>query len=468
VNTIRVPLERFAWPGATLVTAGVTGELVVHGAGGRVAVAAGLCLLLGALAFLAPRHLVVALMVWLTALGTLRRLLTQAGWSTSTDPLLLVGPFAIVLLAVVAVRSKQAQRRSALTTAIGALCLLVVLGALNPAQGGPSVGFSGLLFVLIPMVAFWIGRDLCDDALMTRLLQLIGLLALAAAIYGLGQTLIGFPSWDKAWIENSGYAALIVGNTSRAFASFSSAAEYANYLAVGLVIWIAFWLRSKWAVVASVGAAVLLAAIFLESSRGVLVMLLFAVGVVYASQKRFPLLLSVPVGAVCIVLLVLGISRFAPTSTGTGTVAALEQHQVQGLSNPLDPQSSTLLVHLNLVTHGIKTAFSDPIGRGTGVITKAGSKFGGASRQTESDPSNLAVALGLPGLVAYIVVFVLAFRTVYSVAVRRQDRLARVALAIVTLIAFSWLIGGAYAVAPLPWLAMGWADGWLSRQGRSG
>jgi hypothetical protein len=427
--------------------------------------ALGACLLVAALAFLAPRHLVIGLMVWLAALGTLRRWFTAAGSVTTTDPLLLIAPFAFLLVAVVATRSRAHAQRSALTTAIGVLCVLFVLGALNPSQGGLSVGVSGLMFLLPPLLAFWIGRDLCDDSLMTRIFKVVGVLAFLAALYGLYQTLFGFPSWDQAWIQSSGYAALIIGSTSRAFASFSSAAEYANYIAIGIVVWVAYWLRSSKFVIALGGTATLAVALFLESSRGVILMLLFAGGVVFAARRRWPLLLSAVAGFGCIFVLVFGLSKVAPSNIGgSSNVAALEQHQIQGLSNPLDPQSSTLLTHLNLVTHGLKTAVTHPVGKGTGVITKAGEKFGGISQLTESDPSNLAVALGLPGLLVYIAVFALGFRTVYAVAVQRRDRLSAVALAIVAVMAFSWLIGGAYAVAPLPWFAMGWADGWLRRR----
>ncbi len=422
------------------------------------------CLLVAALALVAPRHLVVLLTVWLAALGLVRRLLTQVGASSSADPLVLVGPFALALLALIALRMRTRRKHTPLAASVGVLSFLVALSALNPSQGSPTVGLSGLVFVLVPMLAFWVGRDLCDDTLLERVLGLTGLLAVAAAVYGLAQTFVGFPAWDRTWVATQGYASLSVGDTIRAFGSFSSAVEYAHYLAIGIIVWLAFWLRSRWLAVTVAAVALLLTALFYESSRGVIFGLLFTAGVVFAARRRFPLMLSLVAGLAATVLLVFAVSRLAPTHESPSGRTALAQHQLQGIANPLDPESSTLLVHLDLVGSGLESAITHPAGRGVGVVTRAGQKFGGSANQTESDPSNMAVALGIPGVIAYVVVFVLGFRTVYAVAAARRDPLATAALAVTAVTAFAWLSGGEYAIAPLPWLAMGWADGWLERR----
>ena len=70
----------------------------------------------------------------------------------------------------------------------------------------------------------------------------------------------------------------------------------------------------------------------------------------------------------------------------------------------------------------------------------------------------MAVALGLPGLIAYLFVLVLGIRVVYRTACARRDPLALIALGIVTVTFLQWFNGGLYSVAFLPWLAMGWAD----------
>ena len=68
------------------------------------------------------------------------------------------------------------------------------------------------------------------------------------------------------------------------------------------------------------------------------------------------------------------------------------------------------------------------------------------------------VALGVPGILAYGAVLILAFHTLYRVASARRDALALMALGIASVLFMHWLNGGQYAAAILPWLALGWAD----------
>jgi hypothetical protein len=68
------------------------------------------------------------------------------------------------------------------------------------------------------------------------------------------------------------------------------------------------------------------------------------------------------------------------------------------------------------------------------------------------------VALGLPGLLAYLCVAGFGLLAVYRVAARRRDGLAVAALMVVVATSLEWLNGGQYAVAFVPWLVLGWAD----------
>jgi hypothetical protein len=91
-------------------------------------------------------------------------------------------------------------------------------------------------------------------------------------------------------------------------------------------------------------------------------------------------------------------------------------------------------------------------------VTLAGTKFGGAEASTEADPSNAAVAWGIPGLIAYLVISISGLLRGYQLAFIRRDWLAPAALAILILMLSQWLNGGQYAVAFLPWLLLGWID----------
>ncbi len=70
----------------------------------------------------------------------------------------------------------------------------------------------------------------------------------------------------------------------------------------------------------------------------------------------------------------------------------------------------------------------------------------------------MAVALGLPGLLAYGVILVSGLRLALSTAQRRRDVLSLAALGIVAVTVLQWLNGGLYSVAFLPWLVLGWMD----------
>ena len=426
----------------------------------RFAVAVAALVTLLGVATSSPSGSMLALVVWLVALGMSRRLVSELAPITRTDPLLLVSPVVLGLLAAAAIRRGALRNRTPLTNAVLALSLLTLLGAVNPLQGSLVGGISGLLFVFVPVLAFWIGRAYCDDRMLRRLLALVAGLGIGAAVYGLVQVSSGFPAWDRQWIDDvsSSYAALNVNGVIRPFASFSSSAEYGMFLGLAIVVWLAMG-RRLFVLPLTVGAlAVLGPALVLESARGVVIALVATIGLLVGAQRRFPIVLSAGVGVILLVALVFGLRNYGPSTYGTGTGAALLSHQVQGLADPLNPQTSTAGEHLTLITNGLRQAFSQPLGQGIGVVTIAGSKFGGLANGTEADPSNVAVALGLPGLLAYLVILAVGMTRVYGIASRRHDGLALAALGVVTLTVLQWLNGGQYAVVVLPWLVLGWAD----------
>lgn len=436
----------------------------MHERGLRFLLAGALVVLLAGLGLFAPRRMLATLVIWLAALGLLRRLATQVTPIGSADPLLLVGPVAWSVLTLAAAQWGAFRNRTALSTAVLVLGGLTFLGAVNPLQGSIVAGISGLLFVFVPQLAFWVGRGLCDDRTLALALKLVAALALPAALYGLLQTFRGFPSWDAAWIRESGYVALSVysatpgAGATRPFSSFSSASEYAVFVTIAILVWVGFGLtRARLAL--TLGAVGLLGtAVVYQSSRGIVVGLVLALGVMAAARRRLSAGSAIVAGAVLLALLPFAVSRLPVTLSNATPGGELLAHQIEGLSNPFDPQSSTLLLHLDLVWAGIVRGFLDPLGVGISAVTIAGEKYGGLNINTEVDPSNVAVALGLPGLLTYLVILAFAFRGAYTLAKRRRDPLALVALGVLVVTAFAWLNGGQYAVAFLPWLILGWMD----------
>jgi hypothetical protein len=458
---IRAIVVRCSLATALVVGALETARLAVFGGTVRLALTACLLVLFAGVWALRPSATLYLVLVWTVALGLVRRVVSYklVGAGAGSDILLLVEPCALFLLLATVVRSGAAAMETRMAKAVAALVVLIGFGALNPLQGSVTAGFAALIF-FVPILAFWIGRELVDDALFHRLLALLALLALGAVAYGVGQLALGFPSWDGAWIANQGYRGLNVGGVVRQFSSFSAASDYAYFLAVAAVVWA--WvnpLRVSRTVAVGVGTG-LVVALFYESSRGVLFTLVGTFGVLVAASRGMRLRSALVTGVAAVFLLPVVVSQVTSglnVRAAHGSNQALVAHQVNGLIDPTGSQS-TLPAHFTLIVDGLKSAFANPVGEGISLVTIAGAKFGGGTQGTEADISNAAVALGLPGLALYLFIAWTGFAGAYRLAVARRDPLAYAALGLLMATVFQWLNGGQYAVAYLPWLALGWVD----------
>jgi len=473
----RNALVSYALPLAVMGAGAIAlGRLTLEPQSLRMALLATLVLLVLGAAFMAPRATLYGLVVWLAALGLVRRIVSTYSPPGEADPLLLLGPLTLGVLVAVAASRGAFRDRTALSNAVLVLSGLILIGALNPLQGSLMAGVAGLLFMLVPTLAFWIGRGLCDDETLRRLLRLVAGLAVLAATYGLLQTFRGFPSWDESWIaqaERSGYAALYVHaeggeSTIRPFASFSSASGYVVFVAIGLVIVLGLGLkRQRWILVAPT-AGLLAVALIYGSSRAIVVAVVAALAFMAALRRRQSLGVTIVGVAIVLLLLPLTLRAIVPGASGSSGAGTLVAHQTQGLSDPLNPDSSTAGLHVLLIVRGLRAAFTEPLGLGTGVVNIASTKFGKGIKDTESDPSNVAVALGLPGLLAYGAVFALGFGRAYRVTLMRRDRLSLVVFGLLFVTVFQWLAGGNYAVAFIPWLLLGWLDSAVIRSSERG
>lgn len=461
---LRAPIERAPHPGrlAAACAAILAGSLTIGSLSAqptlvRYAVFGVACAVVLGVCATAPRALLVALALWLPALGFLRRVLEFYSSAAAGDLLLLFAPVCLGLLALLAARRGALRNPTALTKTVLVLGILVSLAALNPLHQSFRAGVAGLLFLLVPMLAFWIGRVFCDDALLRRILTITAGAAIAAALYGIAQTFAGFPRWDAYWIEFSGYPSLLVDGAIRPFASFASAAEYGYFLAIAIVVLCAFGLRASRRLVALPIVALLALALALESSRGVVVTLIVALGLMLAARSglRLPVALGGLALVAVAIVLALGVVVAGPGGDGH---SALLGHQLAGLANPLDPEQSTGRIHASLIAEGIGNAFEEPLGLGTAAVTTASTRYGTWNFNTEADPGNAAVALGLPGLACYVLLLALAVTRVYRKASLQRDALSIVALGVVAATLLQWLNGGQYAVAYLPWLVLGWLD----------
>jgi hypothetical protein len=402
-----------------------------------------------------PRFALVATLALLPYLAISRRLLLEFTPWKSTDPMLVLAP---AVLALVLIRLYLIERRPLGGDRISNLMLILLgltfLEVFNPRGGGLSAGAAALLFTAVPLLWFFAGRELGTRRSLRILFTLLVVSASLIAVYGLVQTWDGLPSWDQMWVNQSGYAALAIATLTRAFGTFSSAAEYASFLGIALVTAVAFALDRRPYLLPAV--PLLAVALFYESGRAIIVTTCVAVVVVVAArtgslQRAAVTLVVLLAGVVLALVLARGALQSASSSSDP-----LVSHQVGGLLHPLNQKQSTLPAHLGLLVNGFKRGVFDPIGYGIASTTLAGSKLGSPdATTTEIDLSNEFVATGTFGGLAYLAILVLVLMAALRNAVERRDAVSLSILGMLVAIFGQWLNGGYYAVAATVWFSIG-------------
>jgi hypothetical protein len=431
----------------------------------RVAVAALIIGLFVLISVQSPRLAILLVLWFLPLLAFLRRLLIPVGGWTSYDALLLVAPIvAVFLLYRVFILQRRPLAPDLASKAVLILIVLAIVQVINPRGGGLTAGATGLLFVAAPLGWFFLGRELADRRFMGTVVMGNVILAVGIAGYGLWQTLVGLLPWDAAWTDLNGYAALSVFGATRAFGTFSSGAEYAFFLGIALVTAIVLALHGRaWALLA---VPILGWAIFLESSRAIIFVLLLGIAALLGIRTGRKAVATLAIGMAATVA-VGTIHFFGPqlTAAAQQTGSPFVAHQVAGLMNPFDSTQSTLALHQQLVANGFLGSLADPLGAGTASTNLAGQKVSGSSNSTEMDLINVFVSLGVFGGIAFTVVIVL---TLWRGADRALSTLGMVELAAIGILMVTfgqWLNGGFYAVAPLLWVLVGWTNReWLARR----
>lgn len=414
-----------------------------------------------------PRAATVATLLWLPFLALVRRLLiAEAGW-TSQDPLLLVGPLVALFLCYrLFVVEKRELARDRVSKLVLALLVIALFGAFNPfGEGGLLGGLGGLIFLGVPLLWFFIGRELgTRDTVRWVMYAVIGM-SLAIGAYGLYQTEFAshLPQWDADWFQITGFDGAKAGVdaagiiTYRPWGTFSSPGEYANYLGTALAFAIALLYHRR--PVAAIAIPALAIALFQSGGRSSMAYALFTAVVLTALRTRNRVL------ALVVVVLGVGVIYGAALTFGpsldriagvSGSTTA--KRQTGGLLNPLDPKKSTFLLHLDSLGNGVADGFRNPVGSGTGSTNLGARLTGGSDRETDVDIADAFVSWGFVGGLIFVAIIVLSFKEVFSRYLRRPPDpllLGVVGALIVNL--GQWLQGGHYAAAPLTFFMLGFA-----------
>jgi len=460
VNT--APLKWTAGFLMCLLLASVVGYWSIQDGKIRLLIALGFGALLVGVSLKKSVSAMYLLMLYLPLMGFIRRsLIPVAGWS-SFDPLVIVAPGVIFLLG-----SYWLYRRFVLNDAFLAdtkllrlvqwLILLDFLEAANPRQGGVMAGLGGLMFYVAPLFWMVLTKQHATERWMKILLGSVFCFGIIGAAYGLKQTFVGFYPFEQSWINLSGYAALIVGKSSRAFSTFTSAAEYAQYLGISLVIGWAIVLRGKLLlkVIAVPSMALIAYALFLESSRGIIITSALAIGVIsiVAARPGRSRWIAASITVLAIVALYSGLGHLQSSNN------ALIEHQVSGLTHPMNSKDSTASMHIAMMLGGVTHAFTNPLGSGLGATTLAAGKLGSAAdaANSEIDLSNICISDGLIGGLLYGVIMVRVLMLAFK-ANRKKGIVPLMILGILCVSLGQWSNGGNYSTSALIWLCIGFLD----------
>lgn len=410
-----------------------------------------------------PRAAALATLLYLPFLALIRRLLIADTGFESNDPLLLVGPVVALFLLYRLYIVERRRGHDRLFKFVAALLVVTVLQVFNPvATGGLLAAAGGLLFVGVPLLWFFVGRELGDRPSVTFMLHATIVVACLVGIYGLLQTQFGtIASWDQAWLDVNGYSALTVresetGSVIRPFSTFSSNQEYAAYLGIGVTFAVAFLLRRRFGM--AVALPLLVLALFLAGGRGSLVMAAVAIVILVALLTRGWLsgFLVVVLGIAAAYAAATTFGARIDRAAGLGGNAVVERN-VSGILKPLDPSKSTVIAHWDSILNGFVDGIANPAGHGTGATSIATKLTDSDNKDSENDIANAFINLGIVGGLLYVVIIVLLFRTVFARYVLRRDVLSFAVAGLLVVTFGQWLNGGQYAVAPLFWFLAGWA-----------
>ncbi len=409
---------------------------------------------------------IIATLVFLPFMAFIRRALYSISPYVKLDPILLVGPAIAVFIFVEIFmfhrdRLSKTLKDSLLSKCVIALFVLFGLQIFNPLQGSILIGLGGVMYYVVPLMWFYLGRLFIDRNTGVKLLKAVATIGFVVAIYGIYQTYFGFMAFEEYWIKYGGYTALNMGGIIRAFSTFASASEYATYITVCAVIIVATVTYKKKLILLLPLLGITLWAIIIEGSRGVIFMFIFTTVALLALRLRnlkkstfiFILFLFV------FVMMLAKISYDPTMFSEAGRLSGVLQRQAMGILDPFTPGRTTLPSHLGRVWGALIGAFTDnPFGYGLGSTTLAAMKFGGMDKGTELDFSDVLVSSGIVGAVLYSIIMFQIFKEVIFLCFNSKSRRYTVVFAILFVTLGHFLTGANYALVPLLWLLIGWMD----------
>lgn len=427
----------------------------------RLVLAVAISIPILALAATNMRAAIFATLVYLIVMGDLRRVLILFGGWANSDPLLLLGIGLSTVFVGSAIVTNSIRLDSPISKWVAVLMAVMILQMFNPKQGGLMVGVAGALFLMAPLLWFWVGKAYATPAFMHNLIwRIVVPFSIAALVFGFYQRFFGYLPYQMEWYHQAGYLGL--GNLETGLAPitfFASGTEHGAFLLLGGVSLAAAFLKGQ--KLALIVVMLFLIGLLLTGSRGPVVKLIGVIAILWAVQGKTKKV-WIPRALFAVLIFGVGIAWSLTKVTSMGlderTQASL-QRQSEFFASGGDQERSTVDVHGSLMIGGYRKALTDPLGSGLGATTSAASKYGGQSgASTETDFGDVIVATGIVGGVVYHIVAVFIVLLAVRYWLRTRSVLALAILGIIASQVLSWLGGGLYSITPIVWLCIGSLD----------
>ncbi len=426
----------------------------------------------------------LAMMIFEPLRGLLRRAQYIFLTYTQSDPIHLVTPIITLLAFVALVQRRRLQIffETPLAKLVSILGLIYFLQIFNPLQGGLAVGFSGALFILVPIAWFYFGSEVKPEFMRKAMIAIV-IIAMLTSLYGLYHLAAGFPAFEQYWLDHTdAYDSISVGKIKRALATFSSAEEWGRYIQVGAIIAFGFGAsavnklnKAGWFFCGAALSVMLLftgqrTAIF-GLALGVVALIVLGARSVGSGMARVALVLTP-------ILLIAFLAK-APTNDDVlsksddekfGTVLS---HSTRGALNPTNEDSlqERFKTWSYLATDVLP---KNPLGMGIGATSLAVTRTDKSSALPPIDSYFISsvITCGLPAAILFLVILgratLLSWRHVKLTKAGTQiSQTWRVIAALMPALILNSLFGNTftlYSVAPVGWLIVGWISAQQHRE----
>ena len=418
----------------------------------------------------------IAMMLFEPMRGFLRRAQYMFIPYSQTDPIHILTPIVTLLAFAMLLHRRKLGilRATPLAGLVSILGLIYFLQIFNPLQGGLSVGFSGALFVLVPVAWFYFGQTIKPNFLET-VFRVIVVLGIITSLYGVYQLAFGFPSYEQYWIDHTDfYTSISVGNVQRALATYSSAEEWGRYIEIGALIAFGFATgsanlarRAGWFLCGVILTVMLLLTGQRTAMFGLIlgsVVLLLLGAQTWRAVAGRALLVLAPV--LLVTVLVKAPTNDDMLSHGADDrLGSVLSHTARGTLRPT--QEDSLQERLkNWTWFATDLVPYRPLGIGLG-----GTSLGAWRFNTEMDLPPIdsyfistVVTCGLPTALLFMWILIKAARMSWRLfrstePGSSENRVWRIAATLMPVLILNSLFGNTftlYSVAPIGWLLIGW------------